>query len=68
NVVDAFSILEDNGKYYAFIVEDGKAKRIEVEVGIKTLSKYEVLNLPLGTKIIINPFKVTQGEKVKIKK
>jgi len=67
NVVDAFSVMEEDGKSYVYIVENGKAQKVEIETGIKTLSKYEVLNLPEGTKVIVNPFKVRNGEKVSIK-
>ncbi len=67
NVVDAFSVIEENGKNYVYTVENKRARKVEVEVGIKTLSKYEILNLPLGTKVVVNPFKVRDGEKVEIK-
>lgn len=67
NVVDAFSVMEENGKNYVYIVENKKARKIEIQTGIKTLSKYEVLNLPEGTKVVVNPFKVRDGEKVMVK-
>jgi multidrug efflux pump subunit AcrA (membrane-fusion protein) len=67
NVVDAFSVIEENGKNYVYVVENGRARKSEVEVGVKTLSKYEILNLPLGTKVVVNPFKVRDGEKVEVK-
>lgn len=67
NVVDAFSVIEENGKNYVYIVENDRAKKVEIKTGIKTLSKYEVLNLPEGTEVVVNPFKVKDGEKVIVK-
>ena len=40
-------------------------RKTEVTVGAKTSTEYEVLNLPLGTEVVINPFKVNNGERVK---
>ena len=67
NVVDAFSVIEENGKNYVYIVENEKAKKVEIKTGIKTLSKYEILNLLEGTEVVVNPFKVKDGEKVIVK-
>jgi len=67
NVVDAFSVIEENGKTYVYIIENNRARKVEIKTGIKTLSKYEVLNLPEGTKVVVNPFKVRDGEKVLVK-
>jgi HlyD family secretion protein len=67
NVVDAFSVIEENNKNYVYIIENKRARKIEIKTGIKTLSKYEVLNLPEGTKVVVNPFKVRDGEKVIVK-
>ncbi|MGB6129425.1 MAG: HlyD family efflux transporter periplasmic adaptor subunit [Psychrilyobacter sp.] len=67
NVVDAFSVIEENGKTYVYIIENSRARKVEIQTGMKTLSKYEVLNLPEGTKVVVNPFKVRDGEKVLVK-
>ncbi len=67
NVVDAFSVIEENNKNYVYIVENNRARKVEIETGIKTLSKYEVLNLPEGMEVVVNPFKVRDGEKVLVK-
>lgn len=67
NVVDAFSVVEENNKNYVYIIENNRARKVEIETGIKTLSKYEVLNLPEGVKVVVNPFKVRDGEKVLVK-
>lgn len=67
NVVDAFSVIEENGKNYVYIVENNRARKVEIQTGIKTLSKYEVLNLPEGMEVVVNPFKVRDGEKVLVK-
>lgn len=68
NVVDAFSVVEENGKNYVYIVENSRARKVEIKTGIKTLSKYEVLNLPKGMEVVVNPFKVRDGEKVIVEK
>ncbi len=66
-VVDSFSVIQDDGKDYVYVVEDGVVEKKEINTGIKTLSKYEVLNLPEGTSVVMNPFKVKEGEMVKVK-
>jgi len=68
NVVDAFSVVEENGKNYVYIIENRRARKVEIQTGIKTLSKYEVLNLPEGIEVVVNPFKVRDGERIKVKK
>lgn len=65
-VVNSFSVLEENGNHYLFIVENGIVKKQEVKVGAKTVSAYEILDLPVGTEIAVNPFKVKNGEKVRV--
>ncbi|MEG1449763.1 MAG: HlyD family efflux transporter periplasmic adaptor subunit [Cetobacterium sp.] len=63
--VNSFSVLEEGDKTYVFVVQDGKARKTEVKLGAKTNTDYEVLNLPIGTEVVINPFKVSSGERVK---
>lgn len=63
--VPSFSVVEEGDKSYVYVVEDGKARKTEVKLGAKTLTDYEVLNIPLGTEVVINPFKVSNGERVK---
>lgn len=63
--VPSFSIIEEGNKSYVFVVEDGKAYKKEVEIGVRGSSEYEILNIPLGTEVIVNPFKVSSGERVK---
>lgn len=67
-VVNSFSVMESDGKYYVYIVEKGVARKQEIKVGGKTTSSYEVLDLPLGTEVIVNPFKIKNGDKVKVVK
>lgn len=64
--INPFSVIEEEGETYVFVVEDDIAKKTPVDIGIKTMSKYEVLNLPLGTEIVINPFKVRDGQRVTV--
>lgn len=63
--VSSFSVLEEGNKSYVYVVDDGKIRKTEIKIGVKTSTDYEVLNLPLGTDVVINPFKVTNGERVK---
>lgn len=63
--VSSFSVIEEGNKNFVFIVDDGKVKKTEVKIGAKTSTDYEVLNLPIGTEVVINPFKVSNGERVK---
>lgn len=63
--VPSFSVVEEGDKSYIYVVVDGKVRKTEVKLGAKTLTDYEVLNIPLGTEVVINPFKVSNGERVK---
>lgn len=65
-LINSFSVVEENGEYYVYVVENGKAKKQKISVGSRTISDYEVLDLPEGTQVIVNPFKVRNGEKVRI--
>jgi multidrug efflux pump subunit AcrA (membrane-fusion protein) len=67
-VISNFSVIEENGKYFVYVIKDGLAEKTEVEIGARSLNNYEVLNLPVGTEVIVNPFKVRAGEKVKVVK
>ena len=63
--VNTFSVLEEGDKSYVFTVEDGIVRKTEVKLGAKTNTEYEILNLPVGTEVVINPFKVNSGERVR---
>lgn len=63
--VNSFSVLEEGDKSYVFTVEDGRVRKTEVKLGAKTNTEYEILNLPVGTEVVINPFKVNSGERVR---
>lgn len=65
-LADAFSVIEENGKNYVYMVKDGTVAKIPVEVGIRTSSKYEILDLPAGAEIIVNPSRVKPGQKVRV--
>ena len=67
-VVNSFSVIESDGNYYVYIVEKGVARKQEVKVGARTVSSVEILDLPLGTEVVVNPFKIRNGEKVKVVK
>ena len=62
--VDSFSVVEEDGISYVYVLDGEVVNKVEVDLGIKTSSKYEILNLPLGTEIVINPFKVKDGQKI----
>lgn len=63
-LVKKFSVLEENNKKYIFVLNKNIAKKLEVEVGAEGESDYEVLNVPEGTKVILNPFIVQDGDRV----
>ncbi len=65
-VVDAFSVLEEDGRNYVFVIEEGIARKQEVSLGIKTFSKYQVLDLPEGIEVVVNPFFLKNGDKTRI--
>lgn len=67
-VVNSFSVVEENGDNFVYVIEDSKARKTKVKLGRRGSSNFEVLNLPINTKVIINPFKVKDGEKVKVVK
>ncbi|MGL4628107.1 MAG: efflux RND transporter periplasmic adaptor subunit [Cetobacterium sp.] len=63
-LVKRFSVIEENGKKYIYTIEDGKAVKKEIIVGVQGETDYEVLNLNEGTKIILNPFVINDGDVV----
>lgn len=65
-VANSYSILEENEKNYVFQVTEGIAKKVPVEIGERGLSYYEVLSLPVGTEIVLNPFGLADGEEVEV--
>ena len=67
-MVNSFSVVEDSGEYFVYINDNGRAQKQKVKVGLRDSNGYEVLDLPAGTEIIVNPFKVRNGEKIKVVK
>lgn len=65
-MVNSFSVIEENGEYYVYINDNGKAQKQKIKVGLRDSNGYEILNLPSGTEIIVNPFKVRNGEKIRV--
>ena len=68
HTVNSFSVIEEEGINYVYVLEGDTVKKTPVDIGVKTVSKYEVLNLPLGTEIVVNPFKVRDGQRVIVTK
>ncbi|MGL4358064.1 MAG: HlyD family efflux transporter periplasmic adaptor subunit [Cetobacterium sp.] len=66
SILNSFSIIEEGSRNFVYIVKDGKAHKTEVQVEAKTNKGYEILNLPVGTEVIINPFRVSNGQRVKV--
>ena len=62
-VVNSFSVIEEDGEYFVYINDGGRARKQKVNVGARTVNSYEILDLPVGTQVIVNPFKVRNGEK-----
>lgn len=65
-VVNSFSVLEENGEYFVYINDEGRARKQKVSVGARTTGSYEVLDLPVGTQVVVNPFKVRNGERIRV--
>ncbi|MDO5448312.1 MAG: hypothetical protein Q4F70_01750 [Clostridia bacterium] len=59
------ALIIDEEKTYVYVIEDGKAKRKEIEVGISSETYYEVTKgLTEGDSVILNSSKIYEGEKV----
>ena len=67
-LVDSIAVMEENGKNYVYVYDGNTVKKTLVEIGAKTLSKYEVLNLAEGTEIVLNTYQVKDGDKVVVLK
>ncbi len=65
-LINSFSVIEENDEYFVYIVDGRRARKQKINVGARTSGTYEVMDLPVGTKVIVNPFKVRNGEKVRI--
>lgn len=65
-VVNSFSVIEEDGEYFVYITDGGRARKQKVNVGARTVNSYEILDLPVGTQVIVNPFKVRNGEKIRV--
>lgn len=65
-VVNSFSVIEEDGEYFVYINDGGRARKQKVNVGARTVNSYEILDLPVGTHVIVNPFKVRNGEKIRV--
>lgn len=65
-VVSSFSVIEEDGEYFVYINDGGRARKQKVNVGARTVNSYEILDLPVGTQVIVNPFKVRNGEKIRV--
>lgn len=64
--INSFSLFEEEGKSFVYVVKENIAYKTPVDIGLKFPTKYEVLNLDVGTEIIVNPFKVKDGQKVEV--
>ena len=65
-ILSSFSVVRENDEYYVYVNDFGIAKKQKIKVGMKSANYYEVLDLPEGTEVIVNPFKVTDGDKIKV--
>lgn len=65
-VVNSFSVIEEDGEYFVYINDGGRARKQKVNVGARAVNSYEILDLPVGTQVIVNPFKVRNGEKIRV--
>ena len=59
------ALIIDEGKTYVYVIDDKKATRKEIEVGISSEQYYEVTKgLTEGDSVILNSSKINEGEKV----
>ena len=65
-VVNSFSVIEEDGEYFVYINDGGRARKQKVNVGARTVNSYEILDLPVGTQVIVNPFKVRNGDQIRV--
>lgn len=65
-VINSFSVIEENQEYFVYINDEGRARKQKIKVGARTANSYEVLDLPIGTEVVVNPFKVRNGERIRI--
>ena len=63
--VNSFSVIEEGDKNYVYVVENGVVRKTPIKIGTKTSTEFEVIDLKEGVDVVINPFKVKDGEKVK---
>lgn len=63
--VSSFSVMEEGDRAFVYTVQDGRVRKTEIKLGAKTSTDYEVLNLPLGTEVVVNPFRVTNNQRVR---
>lgn len=59
--VPQLAIQRQDDKSYVFIVDDGKAVKRSVELGLKTISKIEITGVEAEEKVIVGPFTVLQN-------
>ncbi len=62
-VLPSIAIIEDGENNYVYIAKDGVAKKRNIEIGLKNISKAEVHGIESGEKVIIGPFNVLQNLK-----
>lgn len=65
-VINSFSVIEENQEYFVYINDEGRARKQKIKVGARTANSYEVLDLSIGTEVVVNPFKVRNGERIRI--
>ncbi|MFO7819436.1 MAG: efflux RND transporter periplasmic adaptor subunit [Halanaerobacter sp.] len=67
-VIPKQSLLRENGNTYVFVVEDNKAVRKEVKIGLTTTEEVEILSgIETGTEVITQGTnQVTEGNDVRV--
>ena len=66
--VNSFSVLEEDGNRFVYVLENGVAKKTLIKTGKVDSFRIEILNLQEGTPIVVNPFEVHENEKIVIEK
>ena len=60
--VPPLSVMGNKDKY-VYIIKDGQAEKREIKVGLKNLSKVEVVGVEAGEKVIVGPYPVLKNLK-----
>ena len=65
-IVPTEAIIEENGKQYVFVYQDGIAHKKEVKLERQGTSRVVLRELEEGQQLILNPFDIQDGQSVQV--